>query len=240
MDHTIAQESRDHLTSPQESWPTPYVIAIDGPAGAGKSSVSERVAQALGFIRLDTGVIYRAVALEAISAADHPLRGEALDALLERFSVALEGERLKFNHFYADDPCLRSPEVSRAASDYATLPTVRARLLEAQRELASVAPCIVDGRDIGTVVFPNAPLKLFLTASAEERARRRHLELTARGEEADFDQVLAGIVERDRQDSEREIAPLKCADDAQVIDATELTIDEVVARCVSAARDVFV
>ena len=247
MAHNVDTDSSSRLVTPRESWPQPYVIAIDGPAGAGKSSVSARVASELGFLRLDTGVIYRGVALAASRSSSHSsshsssqlLSGSELQQLLESFTVRLEGEQLKLNDVYADDPILRTPEVSQAASAYAALPEVRARLLEVQRTLALSAPCIVDGRDIGTVVFPNAPLKLFLTASVDERARRRHLELQSRGEEQALERVRSEMIERDRQDSEREIAPLKRAEDAHTVDATELTLDEVIARCVGLARAVF-
>ena len=206
------------------------VIAIDGPAGAGKSSVSKGLAKAIGFIRLDTGALYRAIGLAALRAGVEAKESEGLTQLLARLDLSLQGETIMLNG-QAETDSLRAPEVSRAASDFATLPSVRAKLLDLQRMIGQSAPCIVDGRDIGTVVFPNAPLKIYLTASADARAERRLAELKQQGVEADFQQTRAEIVLRDQQDQNREIAPLKCADDAQVVDATELSLTEVIEAC---------
>lgn len=215
------------------------VIAIDGPAGAGKSSVSAGLAARLGFMRLDTGALYRAIALAASRAGLPPTEGPALDELLSALDVD-QRDGVVWLNGQEEGNALRAPEVSRAASDFAALPSVRQRLLELQREIASRRPCIVDGRDIGTVVFPNAPLKLYLTASSQARAERRLLELEERGTPMPLELLKQEIEARDHQDATREIAPLKRADDAVLIDATALTLPEVISRCYEHARDVFV
>ena len=229
------------LTHPDPSWPTPCVIAIDGPAGAGKSSVSTQLAARLQFFRLDTGVLYRGIALEARRAGLQALESEALKSFLADFKVSLstEEDTLMMNSTRAHDEALRTPENSQAASDFAKLPMVRAKLLDSQRQIGSSAPCVVDGRDIGTVVFPDAPLKIFLTASTDERAMRRLTELNTQGLTTTLDEVRAGIIARDQQDSQREIAPLKQADDAHLVDATDLSLIEVVEVCYHLTQSVF-
>ena len=217
---------------------TPKVIAIDGPAGAGKSSVSKGLAATLGFTRLDTGALYRAIALAAVRAQVIANEGEELSELLSQISVQFKDEILFLNG-QSEEESLRTPEVSKAASDFAKLPSVRKKLLHLQREIGLSSPCIVDGRDIGTVVFPDAPLKIYLTATPEARAYRRLAELDGRGITADFETTKAEIIARDLQDKSRPIAPLKCAEDAQIVDATELTLEEVIARCVDLARQTF-
>ena len=211
------------------------VIAIDGPAGAGKSSVSRQLADRLGWIRLDTGALYRAIALacnrNGVSAQENPALITFLNTLdidQKEGSIYLNGHR--------EDASLRTPLISRLASDFATLPAVRNRLLELQRSIGLARPCIVDGRDIGTVVFPGSPLKIYLTASAFARAQRRLLDLQEAGETADILDVQKEIEDRDDQDQNREIAPLKQADDAHVVDATDLTLDEVVEVCFQLAQ----
>ena len=217
---------------------SPQVIAIDGPAGAGKSSVSAALAERLGFMRLDTGALYRAIALSALRAGLSAVEGAPLNALLSALEVDQRDGRVFLNG-QEESESLRTPEVSLAASDFAALPSVRQRLLELQREIAARRPCLVDGRDIGTVVFPNAPLKLYLTASSRARAERRLLELEAQGASQSLEEVQRDIEARDHQDASREIAPLKRADDAILVDATSLTLHEVVARCEALAREVF-
>ena len=213
------------------------VIAIDGPAGAGKSSVSKGLAKALGFIRLDTGALYRGIGLAALRAGVVAAESQALNQLLAHLSLELQGTTIILNG-QAEVESLRSPEVSRAASDFAKLPSVRSKLLDLQRRIGKSAPCIVDGRDIGTVVFPQAPLKIYLTASADARAERRLAELKDSGVEADFKQTRDEIILRDQQDQNREIAPLKCADDARVVDATKLNLEQVIAVCTELALQV--
>jgi CMP/dCMP kinase len=214
------------------------VIAIDGPAGAGKSSVSQGLATSLGFIRLDTGALYRAIGLAALRAKVQATEGEHLTLLLKGIEVRLEHEQLFLNGQHEEES-LRTPEVSKAASDFAKLPSVREKLLQLQRKIGMSSPCIVDGRDIGTIVFPDAPLKIYLTASADVRAHRRLVELNERGVQADFEHTKNEIIARDLQDQNREIAPLKCAEDARVIDATELTLKQVVAQCFALAQATF-
>lgn len=212
------------------------VVAIDGPAGAGKSSVARRVAEVAGLSLVDTGAIYRALALvaerEGISWEEPSQLAARARTLEIRFSLR-EGR----NHTLLLGPdgpedvseAIRSPRLSLGASAVGRHPEVRASLLELQRRLGEEG-AVLEGRDIGTVVFPAAPVKVFLTASAEERARRRAEELAERGEAEPFAKVLEEIVLRDRQDMERPVAPLKPAPDAWVLDCTALTMPEVVER----------
>lgn len=207
----------------------PFLLAIDGPAGAGKSTVSREVARRLGFTMIDTGALYRAVALAAhragIAYEDEPGLArllEAIDLRLEEDKVYLDGEDVSL--------AIRTPEMSLGASRVSTVPAVRQGLLRLQRDLGLAAPrgAVLEGRDIGTVVFPDADAKIFLTASVEQRARRRYEELRARGEDVDFEEVLADQIRRDRRDTERALAPLRPAEDAFVVDSTGRTIEEVV------------
>lgn len=214
------------------------IVAIDGPAGAGKSTVSRKLAERLGFTRVDTGALYRAVALAAVRAGIEG-EGPALDALLARLDldVAPDGEVRLGGEPVGDT--IRTPAISAASSKFAAYPSVRAALLGLQRALGARRDSVFDGRDIGTVVFPQAEAKIFLTASAEERARRRLADLEAQGLTADVKQVQAEIEARDLQDSTRAVAPLKKAEDAVQVDATRLSLDQVVQVCaliVEAAR----
>ncbi len=217
----------------------PPVVAIDGPAGAGKSSASKALARRLGFFLLDTGAIYRCVALAARRAGvrwdDEPALAGLARALPIAFVQREAGQAVLLG---GDDvsEAIRTAEISDGASRVSSLPAVRGGLLELQRRLAAAGRCVVEGRDIGTVVLPWAPVKFFLTASPEERARRRHAELLARGLASDYETTLREIVERDRRDSTREIAPLKPAPDAVHIDTSPLSLDEVVAKMESLAR----
>ncbi len=216
------------------------IVAIDGPAGAGKSTVSQQLAQRLGFTRVDTGALYRAVALAAVRAGI-PGEGPELDALLAQIDldVAPDGE-VKLNGVSVGDS-IRTPEISAASSKFAAFPSVRAALLELQRSLGRRRHSVLDGRDIGTVVFPQAEAKIFLVASAEERARRRLADLQGQGITADLKQVQVEIEARDHADSTRAVAPLKKAQDAIQVDATRLSLDQVVQVCaliVEAARKV--
>lgn len=195
------------------------LIAIDGPAGAGKSTVARAVAAALGFTYLDTGAMYRCVALAELRGAADPL---ACAIGLDGTSVALDGEDVS--------AAIRAPEVSERASQVAARPEVRAALVRHQRELIAAGDYVAEGRDIGTVVAPGAELKVFLTASPEERARRRAAETGA-----DARAVLADQVQRDERDSTREHSPLTAASDAVEVDTTGLQIDEVVRRIVALA-----
>ena len=194
-----------------------YSIAIDGPSGAGKSTIARRCASAFDFLYVDTGAIYRAVGLASLRAGV----GLAIDL---RYNDS--GEQRMFLNGEDISDAIRLPEVSICASDVSALPVVRSYLLEMQRQIARTHHVIMDGRDIGTVVLPNADLKIFLTASAEARAQRRLKELREKGIDTDFQSVLQDILYRDEQDSTRETAPLRRAEDAVLVDTTELNFEE--------------
>lgn len=200
------------------------IIAVDGPAGAGKSTVSKICAARLGYTYIDTGAMYRAVALKVLQSGK-----DAVDVASD-IQIELDEAARVFVDGRDVTNQIRTPEVSRAASDVAKIGLVRKRLTELQRQMAARGSVIMDGRDIGTQVLPNADLKIFLTASADERARRRFEELKAKGVAADIDNIREEIIARDKQDSEREIAPLAQAADAVPVDSTRMTIDEVVAE----------
>jgi cytidylate kinase len=201
---------------------TPRVIAIDGPAAAGKGTLARRLAAHLGLPYLDTGLLYRAVGRRVLDRGADPRDA----AIAEAEARALTPQDL-------DRPDLRGPQADYAASAVAAIPAVRAALLAFQRDFGRARGAVLDGRDIGTVVFPDAAVKLFVTASPEERARRRFLELRGRGIAADPDQVLAEIRDRDAQDANRPVAPLKPAADAIAIDTTALDADAAFAAAVA-------
>ncbi len=206
-------------------------IAIDGPAGAGKSSVARGIARELGYIYVDTGALYRTIGLYARRTSVPLDEGEAVAGMLREITVELKfisGEQRVFLNGEDVSPLIRTADISMMASRVSALPPVRAFLLELQRDLARKNNVIMDGRDIGTVVLPDAQIKLFLTASPECRAERRCRELAEKGEPADLQQVLAEIKQRDYNDSHRAIAPLKPAQDAQVVDNSSLTLQETV------------
>ena len=218
-----------------------FVVAIDGPAGAGKSSVSKAVARRLGFALVDTGALYRCIAYAAlqagVSAEDEALLGE----LAQHAQIAFRTEAKVNRVFLGDDEVtgrIRTPDVSAMASRVSAQPAVRAALLEQQRRLGKRPPgAVLEGRDIGTVVFPDAPLKVFLTATPKERARRRARDLEAAGETVDLEMLEAQIAERDARDSGRALAPLKCAEDGLELVSDGLTIDQVVDRIVTWAQE---
>lgn len=194
-----------------------FCVAIDGPAAAGKGTISRAVADHFGFAHLDTGLLYRGVGARAMRGAD------PLDA-----AQTLTAEDL-------NDPALRSAEVAQWASKVAVLPEIRAALVDFQRAFAARSGgAVLDGRDIGTVICPGANAKLFVTASAEVRADRRHKELVGRGDDTDFETVLADVKARDARDSSRATAPLKPAEDAILIDTSDLSIDDAVAQAIAA------
>ena len=209
------------------------VVAIDGPAGAGKSTTARLLAQRLGYTLVDTGAIYRTLALLAQRRGIAWTDGPAVAALAMNLDIRfqLQGEK---NHTLLGgvdiSGDIRTPEISDGASRVSALPEVRAALLELQRHLGAAGGVVVEGRDIGTVVFPRAEAKFFLTASAEERARRRVSELRAAGRDADQAETLAEMAARDQRDSSRAVAPLRKADDAVEIDSSAINADEVVAR----------
>ena len=196
-------------------------IAIDGPAGAGKSSTAKLVAAKLGYIYVDTGALYRTVGLYSIRKGIDTKNAENVISTLSDIKVELkfiDGSQHVFLNGEDVSEAIRTPEASMAASNVSAIPRVREFLFDLQRSIAAENNCIMDGRDIGTVVLPNADVKIFLTASVEERARRRFKEMLDKGESADYDDILEDIKKRDYQDSQREIAPLKQADDAIFVD----------------------
>jgi len=205
------------------------VVTIDGPAGAGKSTVSKRLADRLGWRLLDTGAMYRAVTLAALRGGVDLEDDRAVGDLAARLSVQLPARRVLLD---GEDvtASIRGVEVTNATQYVAASPSVRRQLVAWQRARAAENDVITEGRDQGTIVFPDAFRKFFLTASLEERARRRHAEFVARGEPITLEAVLRGLQERDARDASRAIAPMRPADDALVIDTTGLSLDQVVAR----------
>ena len=205
-------------------------IAIDGPSGAGKSTLARRLAKELGFLYVDTGAIYRTVGLAVCRRGIDPADEEGVAALLPELSVSMNYGDDGLQHMLLDGEdvteAIRQNEISGYASKVSPIPAVRDFLLEMQRRLAREHDVIMDGRDIGTVVLPQADLKIYLTAEPEDRAERRYRELLERGQQADLDQVLKEVIERDRRDMEREVAPLRQADDAVLADTTGLGLEE--------------
>ena len=206
-----------------------HAVAIDGPSGAGKSTLARNVAQRLHFLYVDTGAIYRSIGWYALSKEAAPDDAQAVAALLKDLHIAVRYGEDGLQHMIVNDRDvtdeIRLPEVSAAASKVAAIPAVRAYLLEMQRALAREHDVIMDGRDIGTVVLPDAEVKIFLTASAEVRAQRRCLELEQRGTPKPYDEVLRELNERDYNDSHRAAAPLRAAEDAMVVDTSALDFD---------------
>jgi CMP/dCMP kinase len=207
-----------------------FIVAVDGPAGAGKSTVSKLLARRLSFALVDTGAIYRCVALSAQREGIALDDDEKLASLLGRVQISFSGEDRVLLGSEDVSQAIRTPEVSMGASQVSSRPIVRSGLLQLQRRLALASPngAILEGRDIGTVVFPDAPAKFFLDAGAETRARRRYEELFQRGVETSINQVLDDQTQRDRNDASREVAPLKPADDAVIIDSTAMPVSDVV------------
>lgn len=204
-------------------------IAIDGPSGAGKSTLAKRLAQELGFLYVDTGAIYRTVGLAARCRGIDPSDAGGVAAMLGNLVITMGYGEDGLQHMFLDGEdvtqAIRENEISACASKAAAIPAVRGFLLDMQRKTALEHDVIMDGRDIGTVVLPQADVKLFLTASPEVRAERRYKELLERGQQADFDQVLREVAERDRRDTERETAPLRQANDAVLADTTGLDLE---------------
>ena len=203
-------------------------IAIDGPAGAGKSTLARALARELGYLYVDTGAIYRTVALRAREAGADPSDPEQVAPLLEDLNLRMDygGDGVQRMYLSGRDvtETIRENEVSALASQVAALPAVREFLLEFQRKQAREHDVVMDGRDIGTVVLPQAGVKIFLTAAPEARARRRTAELLQRGQDADFDEILREIRQRDEQDENRPVAPLRQAEDAALLDTTNLDL----------------
>lgn len=206
------------------------VLTIDGPSGSGKGTIAQMIAREFGWHYLDSGAIYRVLAQAAIKHQLDLADEAALTSLAEQLDVrfAFDNAELKVM-LEGDDVSLRirSEEAGNAASKVAAIPSVRTALLQRQRDFRKMPGLVTDGRDMGTVVFPDAPFKVFLTASAEERAQRRYKQLKLKGIESNLSDLIAEISERDRRDSEREVAPLRPAEGALILDSTELGIDAV-------------
>lgn len=214
-------------------------IAIDGPAGAGKSTLAKAIAKALGIHYLDTGAMYRAVAYAALKAGVSVKDERQVAQLLEDIDLTTAysgGEQQMLLNGVNVMPFIRTPEISTAASDISALPCVRQKLVAMQREVAAKYSVVLDGRDIGTYVLPDTPNKFFVTADPRERARRRHDEFKSKGIEKSFDSVLAEMLQRDANDSSRALAPLKKAEDAMLIDTTNMDIDKVLDAVLSKLR----
>lgn len=217
-----------------------FNIAIDGPAGAGKSTAAKLAAKELGFIYVDTGALYRTIGVAVLKKGLNTASREDVVPVLSEIQVTLgfvEGEQHVYLNGTDVSKEIRFPEASMAASNVSAIPEVRSFLLDLQRSLAEKNNCIMDGRDIGTVVLPNAQLKIFLTASPEVRAKRRFDELIAKGTPVDYDVLLQEIIQRDYNDSHREIAPLKPAPDSVYLDTSEMPLAEVVAKIVELAKE---
>jgi cytidylate kinase len=205
-------------------------IALDGPAGSGKSTLAKRVAKHFGIIYVDTGALYRCIGLFALRSNVSSTDAENVCALLPDIKLEMKYDRTGTQRMLLNGEdvtdAIRMPEVSKYASDVSAMPKVRDFLLSMQRDMAVKYDVIMDGRDIGTVVLPEAGLKIFITADAEARAQRRYLELSEKGVETTFDDVLHDMKLRDKNDSEREVAPLKAAQDAVILDTTDLNLEE--------------
>lgn len=222
------------------------IVAIDGPAGAGKTTVTRKVAEQLGYVLVDTGALYRAVALAAIRRGLSPSDADQVSALAQNLSEAgqlqlrsgtggvsevwLDGEDVSGE--------IRTPEISQGASKVSAIPEVRSALLEMQRRAGASGGAVLEGRDIGSVVFPQAQAKFYLTASVEKRAIRRHQELLSKGGSQTLSEVVDDVKERDRRDSSRAIAPLVRAPDAECVDSSDMTVDEVVEHIVGRVREI--
>lgn len=220
---------------------TKSVIAIDGPAGAGKSTIAKMAAQKLGYIYIDTGAMYRAVAWRVLQEYTPPVSTEQIISVLDDIDIKLsydENKNMRVETNGTDvSAAIRTPEVTALVSQVAAVNEVRTKMVELQRAMAQCGKVLMDGRDIGTCVLPNADLKIFLTASVEERANRRARQMQEKGYDIDVEEIKKDIIARDEADMNREISPLKKADDALLLDTTEMTIEEVLAAIVKMAQD---
>ena len=212
-----------------------YVITIDGPAGAGKSSIAKRAAQALGIQYLDTGAIYRAIGLILNAAEVKPNNEEILREALGKIRVELRNGRVFVNDFDVSGE-IRTPTADEMSSVYSALPAVREALLGLQQEQPKHGSIIAEGRDVGSVVFPDALVKFYMTASPQARAKRRYSERVSKGKSANYDDILAAIIERDKHDSTRETAPLTIPEGAIFLDTSDMTEDEVLDRVLHEVR----
>ena len=216
------------------------IITVDGPSGAGKGTLCYALAEKLGYVLLDSGAIYRVTALAALQRKTDLTNESALAELARHLDIQFIPQNGEVNILLASmnvSHLIRTQEVADAASKVAVFPQVRSALLQLQQDFAKNDGLIADGRDMGTVVFPNAQVKLFLDASAEERAKRRYKQLQNKGINGNFEQILAEIKERDFRDRNREVAPLKPADDALLLDSTTLSIGEVIDQALAYIRE---
>lgn len=216
-----------------------FNVAIDGPAGAGKSTIAKKVAKKMNFIYVDTGAMYRAMALYLIHNQVDGADTEAIADACKYADISIEyreGEQVVLLNGENVNAHLRTEEVGNMASVCSAVPAVRLKLVELQRKLAERASVIMDGRDIGTYVLPEADVKIYLTASSRTRAKRRYLELQDKGLPCNLEEIEKDIIERDNRDMNREFAPLKQAEDAVLVDSSDMTIDEVVERIISLCR----
>lgn len=216
-----------------------YNIAIDGPAGAGKSTIAKRIARRLGYIYVDTGAMYRAMAYYLIQNQVDAADQEAIAAACQHADISIcyqDGEQVVLLNGENVNAYLRTEAVGNMASVSSVVPEVRKKLVELQQKLARETDVVMDGRDIGTVVLPDADVKVYLTASVETRAKRRFLELQEKGEPADLAKIAADIEDRDYRDMHRDISPLRQAEDATLVDSSDMTIDQVVERILELCR----
>ena len=216
-------------------------IALDGPAGAGKSSIAKKAAKALDFIYVDTGALYRTIGLAASRKNVEPKPSKEVEELLDKINVDLTfnslGEQVVLLDGEDVSGEIRTPEASMMASKISAVPAVRAYLLDLQRNMAKTHNVIMDGRDIGTVVLPNAKVKIFLTASPEARAQRRNKELCEKGMDVKYEDVLNDVIQRDYNDTHRDVAPLKPADGCVIVDTTELDFEQSVDKIISVIKE---
>ncbi len=217
-----------------------FNIAIDGPAGAGKSTIAKEIAKRINFVYVDTGAMFRSMALYLLNNDINPDDEDSVSESCPDMDITIayiDGEQQVILNGENVSGMIRTEEVGKTASTIAKYGAVRSKLLELQRALALKEQVIMDGRDIGTAVLPDAELKIYLTASADERARRRVKQLEENGVSADFEEIKADIIKRDEQDMNREIAPLKQADDAVLVDSSDMSVDEVIEYIISLYRE---
>lgn len=216
-------------------------VALDGPAGAGKSSIAKRAAKALDFIYVDTGALYRTIGLAATRRGVAPVASPEVEALLNQITVDLtfndKGEQAVLLDGEDVSGLIRTPEASMVASEISAIPAVRAYLLDLQRNMAKTRDVIMDGRDIGTVVLPDAQVKIFLTAAPEARAGRRYKELIEKGMDVRYEDILQDVIKRDYNDTHRETAPLKPAEGCVTVDTTELDFEQSVEKIISVIKE---
>ncbi len=214
-------------------------IAIDGPAGAGKSTISKKVASSLGYVYIDTGAMYRTVGLKAVRCGIDTKDADGVESILGTLDIDIRHEGVE-QHIYLDgenvSDKIRTPEISMAASNVSAIPAVRVAMVDMQRKLAENHDVVMDGRDIGSFVLPDAEIKIFLTASAEARAKRRYKELIEKGENVSYEDVYEDMVQRDKNDSTRAVSPLVVAEGATVIDTSDLNLEESVEKVILHVR----